>query len=265
MFGLIFFYQLINTNFGFQFFLFSFLFCEARSGMFQSRSSIFDGWKRGTTKNMVVATTGCAHHAHRAKGSGIREKSARWENCFCYYFWTSHLTGLRRNTDSHTNRMRRLPTGFIDLSQDDQLILIKVGFFELWLCYVSRLATDLSLTFYDGTFITRQQLELIYDVWDFVCLKIHRLSTAHTSPIPIVSCPSCAINPYALIHCPRVINTREQPSKGEALRRCRPYFFHSVNIDRNFHFPMSNTLKPFRHFICPLFSRKHYNCSIYFV
>jgi len=54
--------------------------------------------------------------------------------------------------------------GFVDLSQDDQLILIKVGFFELWLCYVSRLATDLSLTFYDGTFITRQQLELIYDV-----------------------------------------------------------------------------------------------------
>ncbi|VVC24821.1 Hypothetical protein CINCED_3A003963 [Cinara cedri] len=58
---------------------------------------------------------------------------------------------------------KRVP-GFVDLSQDDQLILIKVGFFELWLCYVSRLATDLSLTFYDGTFITRQQLELIYDV-----------------------------------------------------------------------------------------------------
>lgn len=57
-----------------------------------------------------------------------------------------------------------VPIGFVDLSQDDQLILIKVGFFELWLCYVSRLATDLSLTFYDGTFITRQQLELIYDV-----------------------------------------------------------------------------------------------------
>ncbi|XP_025422170.1 ecdysone-induced protein 78C-like isoform X2 [Sipha flava] len=58
---------------------------------------------------------------------------------------------------------KRVP-GFVDLSQDDQLILIKVGFFELWLCYVSRLATELSLTFYDGTFITRQQLEIIYDV-----------------------------------------------------------------------------------------------------
>lgn len=70
----------------------------------------------------------------------------------------------------------------MDLSQDDQLILIKVGFFELWLCYVSRLATDLSLTFYDGTFITRQQLELIYDVRFFVYLNSQILP--RPTPLP---------------------------------------------------------------------------------
>lgn len=70
-------------------------------------------------------------------------------------------------------RCLTVPVGFVDLSQDDQLILIKVGFFELWLCYVSRLATDLSLTFYDGTFITRQQLELIYDVRLNLKLKVY--------------------------------------------------------------------------------------------
>ncbi|XP_060837834.1 ecdysone-induced protein 78C isoform X2 [Rhopalosiphum padi] len=73
---------------------------------------------------------------------------------------------------------KRVP-GFVDLSQDDQLILIKVGFFELWLCYVSRLATDLSLTFYDGTFITRQQLELIYDL-DFAT-DVFQLVTSFNS------------------------------------------------------------------------------------
>lgn len=74
-------------------------------------------------------------------------------------------------------RCLTVPVGFVDLSQDDQLILIKVGFFELWLCYVSRLATDLSLTFYDGTFITRQQLELIYDVRLNFSLKIYSVKT----------------------------------------------------------------------------------------
>lgn len=54
--------------------------------------------------------------------------------------------------------------GFCELSQDDQLILIKVGFFELWLGHVSRLVSDSCLTFADGTFITRQQMELMYDV-----------------------------------------------------------------------------------------------------
>lgn len=54
--------------------------------------------------------------------------------------------------------------GFCDLSQDDQLILIKVGFFEVWLSHISKMTTDSSMTFEDGTYITRQQMELMYEV-----------------------------------------------------------------------------------------------------
>nr|AST48087.1 ecdysone-inducible protein 78 [Nilaparvata lugens] len=66
---------------------------------------------------------------------------------------------------------KRVP-GFCELSQDDQLILIKVGFFELWLVHVARLTTDPDLTFADGTYVTRQQLELVYDA-EFVTVLWH--------------------------------------------------------------------------------------------
>ena len=60
---------------------------------------------------------------------------------------------------------KRVP-GFIDLSQDDQLILIKLGFFEIWLVHISRMinTVDNTLTFADGSYITRQQMELMFDV-----------------------------------------------------------------------------------------------------
>lgn len=60
---------------------------------------------------------------------------------------------------------KRVP-GFIDLSQDDQLILIKLGFFEIWSVHISRMVNtvDNTLTFADGSYITRQQMELMFDV-----------------------------------------------------------------------------------------------------
>nr|ATB56339.1 E78 [Panonychus citri] len=59
---------------------------------------------------------------------------------------------------------KRIP-GFLELSQDDQLILIKSGFFEIWLVHVSKMfdPIDNTLTFSDGNFITRQQMELMFD------------------------------------------------------------------------------------------------------
>lgn len=63
---------------------------------------------------------------------------------------------------------KRIP-GFLDLTQDDQLILIKIGFFEIWLVHVARMFNSLenTLTFSDGSFITRNQMENMFD-YDFV-------------------------------------------------------------------------------------------------
>jgi len=61
---------------------------------------------------------------------------------------------------------KRIP-GFLDLTQDDQLILIKVGFFEVWLVHISRMVSMDSLTFADGSYMTRNQLEVMFD-YDFV-------------------------------------------------------------------------------------------------
>ncbi|ALC44188.1 Eip78C [Drosophila busckii] len=61
---------------------------------------------------------------------------------------------------------KRVP-GFCDFTQDDQLILIKLGFFEVWLTHVARLINDTTLTLDDGAYLTRQQLEILYDA-DFV-------------------------------------------------------------------------------------------------
>ena len=62
--------------------------------------------------------------------------------------------------------MQLMFLGFSDLKQDDQLILIKVGFFEIWLTQVSKMMnhSDSSMSFSDGNFFTRQQLELVFDV-----------------------------------------------------------------------------------------------------
>jgi hypothetical protein len=60
----------------------------------------------------------------------------------------------------------RPSTGFPELSQDDQLILIKIGFFEVWLGHVTRMinAAEGTLTLSDGATISRQQLDSIFDV-----------------------------------------------------------------------------------------------------
>ncbi|KAI8430507.1 hypothetical protein MSG28_000755 [Choristoneura fumiferana] len=58
---------------------------------------------------------------------------------------------------------KRLP-GFHNLPQDDQLILIKLGFFEVWLTRATRLSSADGIVFDDGTIITHSQLEIVYDV-----------------------------------------------------------------------------------------------------
>ncbi|XP_030039850.1 ecdysone-induced protein 78C isoform X2 [Manduca sexta] len=57
---------------------------------------------------------------------------------------------------------KRLP-GFQVLPQDDQIILIKQGFFEIWLTRVAQNSTAECISFDDGAAITRRQLVLMYD------------------------------------------------------------------------------------------------------
>ncbi|XP_022832648.1 ecdysone-induced protein 78C-like isoform X2 [Spodoptera litura] len=57
---------------------------------------------------------------------------------------------------------KRLP-GFHGLPQDDQLIIIKLGFFEVWLTRITALSTPDRIMFEDGTVFTHAHLATIYD------------------------------------------------------------------------------------------------------
>ncbi|KAG8231814.1 hypothetical protein J437_LFUL012308 [Ladona fulva] len=88
-----------------------------------------------------------------------RQRVALWQ------VFAAHLTP---NVQRVVEFAKRVP-GFCELGQDDQLILIKVGFFEVWLAHVARTVNprEGTLTFSDGTFVTRHQMDMMYDS-DFV-------------------------------------------------------------------------------------------------
>ena len=69
---------------------------------------------------------------------------------------------------------KRIPS-FSDLTQDDQLILIKLGFFEVWLVHISKTANfvENTLTFADGSFLNRKQMELMFDVSLYYIINIY--------------------------------------------------------------------------------------------
>jgi nuclear receptor subfamily 1 group D protein 3 len=79
------------------------------------------------------------------------------------FLWQQYALRMTPSVQRVVEFAKRVP-GFCDFTQDDQLILIKLGFFEVWLNYIAKTTTDLTLTFDDGTFMTRQQLEIMYDV-----------------------------------------------------------------------------------------------------
>ncbi|KAJ8737277.1 hypothetical protein PYW07_000548 [Mythimna separata] len=76
---------------------------------------------------------------------------------------------------------KRLP-GFHGLPQDDQLILIKLGFFEVWLTRISKLSSPERIVFEDGTIINHHQLIITYDpafatalltyIWNMIRMQI---------------------------------------------------------------------------------------------
>ncbi|XP_037040398.1 ecdysone-induced protein 78C isoform X2 [Bradysia coprophila] len=80
------------------------------------------------------------------------------------WLWQQYASRITPSVQRVVEFAKRVP-GFSDFSQDDQLILIKLGFFEVWLSHVTKIATeaDALLTFDDGSYLTKEQLEILYD------------------------------------------------------------------------------------------------------
>lgn len=60
---------------------------------------------------------------------------------------------------------KRIP-GFTELLQDDQLTLIKTGFFEVWLVRLARMfnTQTWTVTLSDGQYLVKDQMDIIYNV-----------------------------------------------------------------------------------------------------
>ncbi|CAG9839296.1 unnamed protein product [Diabrotica balteata] len=95
-------------------------------------------------------------------------ESMEMERCWLWQQFASNITPCVQRVVEFAKRV----PGFCDLGQDDQLILIKMGFFEIWLSHVARLTSNTSMMFDDGTTVSRQQLETMYD-GDFTSSVIH--------------------------------------------------------------------------------------------
>ncbi|XP_064599858.1 ecdysone-induced protein 78C-like [Liolophura sinensis] len=82
--------------------------------------------------------------------------------------WQNLSTLITPTIQTVVEFAKRVP-GFPDLSQDDQLILIKAGFFEVWLTRMSRMFSkeDSMVTFENGNMIHKDELSIVYSP-DFV-------------------------------------------------------------------------------------------------
>ncbi|CAM1319498.1 Uncharacterised protein g7228 [Pycnogonum litorale] len=115
---------------------------------------------RGLIKKLAVFNLNCMNQTEgNADSSSVdsmeQQKIIMWQHFA--NFVTPAIKGV-------VEFAKRVPL-FSDLTQDDQLILIKLGFMEIFFIQVSRLYNPLdnTLMFHDGSYITRQQIELMFD------------------------------------------------------------------------------------------------------
>ncbi|XP_067643061.1 ecdysone-induced protein 78C isoform X2 [Eurosta solidaginis] len=94
------------------------------------------------------------------------------------WLWQQYAARVTPGVQRIVEFAKRVPD-FCDFTQDDQLILIKLGFFEVWLSHVARMINDATLTFDDGTYLTRRQLEILYDN-DFVISLVNFANTLNS-------------------------------------------------------------------------------------
>ncbi|PNF41215.1 hypothetical protein B7P43_G01472 [Cryptotermes secundus] len=130
---------------------------------------------RGLVRKPLQAQPPVAAGSSSPEGPEVASSTAESLEQQRVWLWQQFASRVTPSVQRVVEFAKRVP-GFCDLSQDDQLILIKVGFFEIWLGHVARLTSDSSLTFADGTYITRQQMDLMYDP-EFVSSLFHFAST----------------------------------------------------------------------------------------
>lgn len=77
--------------------------------------------------------------------------------------WQCYTVLVTPSIQSMVEFVKRIP-GILDLSQDDQLILIKMSFFEMWLTSMARMFNhdENVVTFEDGSIIHRDELAVVY-------------------------------------------------------------------------------------------------------
>lgn len=89
------------------------------------------------------------------------------------WLWQQYANRVTPSVQQVVEFAKRIPE-FCDFTQDDQLILIKLGFFEVWLNHIAKTTTESTMIFDDGYYFTKQQLEIMYDV-SLPCLRIERV------------------------------------------------------------------------------------------
>ncbi|KAK2173520.1 hypothetical protein NP493_870g02007 [Ridgeia piscesae] len=112
----------------------------------------------------------------QGQGAGLSQVMADTDRCYMFQNLASLVTP---SIQSVVEFAKRVP-GFHDLSQDDQLILIKSGFFEIWLTRMTHMFdhSDLTVTFDDGSIVQKKQLDLVYssNLMDIVFSFAHTFS-----------------------------------------------------------------------------------------
>ncbi|KAG9510358.1 Ecdysone-induced protein 78C [Fragariocoptes setiger] len=89
------------------------------------------------------------------------------------YLW-QHYSNLVTPTIQQVVEFAKQVPGFLSLQQLDQLMLIKHGFFEIWIVIVSRMLCNQrhTIVFSDGTIMTAPQLAIMFDK-NFVSLAFN--------------------------------------------------------------------------------------------
>ncbi|GAV00164.1 hypothetical protein RvY_11051 [Ramazzottius varieornatus] len=108
------------------------------------------------TVDLNTASSLSSHHLPKASSSPDSmhmQKMIMWQN----------LANLINPAIQRTVEFAKRAPSFCHLSQDDQLLLIKGAFFEIWLLHISKMADHHQLTFNDGSYVTKQQLDLILE------------------------------------------------------------------------------------------------------